>query len=264
MGYVDLTFEMNRGDMQAIRVEKLSKTFESEAGDVTALKEIDLDIETGSWVSIVGPSGCGKTTLLRIVADLEEATTGRVLVNGKDASAARISREIGLVFQRPALLEWRSVEDNVSLPAEIMGDADILSRVGGLVEMVGLSGFEKSFPRELSGGMQSRVAIARALSFRPGILLLDEPLGALDEITRERMQLELLRIWGEVGTTVLLITHSIAEAILLSDRVLVMSSRPGRIVEDLAIDFPRPRRAELRADPAFVGLQERLRKSLEG
>lgn len=249
--------------MQAIEIEKVSKTFESDAGSVTALQEIDLKVPGGSWVTIVGPSGCGKTTLLRIAADLERPTSGRVVINGHDAALARKAREIGLVFQRPALLEWRTVEDNVALPAEIMNDSAARSRVQDLIEMVGLTGFEQSFPRELSGGMQSRAAIARALSFQPSILLMDEPLGALDEITRERMQLELLRIWGEVGTTVMLITHSIPEAILMSDRVLVMSSRPGRIVEDVTIEFPRPRSGELRADPAFVQLQERLRASLD-
>jgi len=170
---------------------------------------------------------------------------------------------VGFVFQSPSLLEWRTVEENVRLPAEVFGDAEVLDRVPETIEVVGLAGFEGAYPRELSGGMQSRVAIARVLTFRPSVLLMDEPFGALDEITREKMQIELLRIWQATGAAVLFITHSISEALLLSDRVVVMSARPGRISEDLAVDFPRPREDALRADLHFVEMEAHLRTRLQ-
>lgn len=248
----------------AIDVRDVSKVFETDAGRVVALEGASLRVGAGEFVSVIGPSGCGKTSLMRIVGDLEEPTAGRVLVNGKPPLEARRGREIGVVFQSPALLGWRTVEQNVGLPGEVFGDPSVRERVWEMVRTVGLEGFERAYPRELSGGMQSRVSIARALTYRPAVLLMDEPFGALDEITRERMQIELLRIWQEAGPAVLFITHSIPEAILLSDRVVVMSSRPGRIVEDLHVDFPRPRAASLRADARFVEMEAHLRAMLGG
>lgn len=251
------------GDNLAVNLVGLQKVFETDNGRVVALENVSLDVMPGEFVSIIGPSGCGKTTVIRIVGDLDTSTDGGVLVNGKTPLQARLAREVGFVFQSPALLEWRTVSQNVALAGEIFGDDVVLGRVKDLVEMVGLKGFENAYPRELSGGMQSRVAIARALTFRPSILLMDEPFGALDEITRERMQLELLQIWRETKATVMFITHSISEALLLSDRVVVMSARPGRIIEDLHVPFERPRSDRLRSEPRFVELEAHLRQQLE-
>ncbi|MFT5365081.1 MAG: NitT/TauT family transport system ATP-binding protein [Candidatus Latescibacterota bacterium] len=247
----------------AVDLQGLEKVFESDNGRVVALEDVSLQIQPGEFVSIIGPSGCGKTSMIRIVGDLDTASGGVVLVNQMSPLEARKARDVGFVFQSPALLEWRTVTQNVALAGEIFGDQTVLDRVPDLIEMVGLTGFENAYPRELSGGMQSRVAIARALTFRPSILLMDEPFGALDEITRERMQLELLQIWGETKATVMFITHSISEALLLSDRVVVMSARPGRIIEDLHVGFERPRSGDLRADPRFVEMEAHLRKELE-
>ena len=248
----------------AIELEDVCKVFLTESGRVDALAGVNLQALRGEFVSLIGPSGCGKTSLMRIVGDLETATSGRCLVDGMPPPAARKARDIGVVFQSPALLEWRSVLDNVALPGEVFRDATVLGRAREMIQIVGLEGFEGAYPRELSGGMQSRVSIARALTYRPAVLLMDEPFGALDEITRERMQLELLRIWEETRPTVLFVTHSISEAILLSDRVVVMSPRPGRIVEDLAVPFGRPRDGGLRTESRFVEVEGHLRALLEG
>jgi NitT/TauT family transport system ATP-binding protein len=248
----------------AIHLQDVRKVFEAESARVVALEGTDLQVRRGEFVSVIGPSGCGKTTLLRIVGDLESPTSGVVLVDGRPPPEARKARQIGVVFQSPALLEWRTVAQNVALPGEVFGDPDVSARVRETIRIVGLEGFERAYPRELSGGMQSRASIARALTYRPAILLMDEPFGALDEITRERMQLELLRIWRETEPSVLFITHSIPEAVLLSDRVVVMSPRPGRIVEDVTIDLPVPRESHLRADREFVALEDHLRRVLEG
>jgi NitT/TauT family transport system ATP-binding protein len=237
--------------------------FESEQGRVNAVDNADLLVRQGEFVSLLGPSGCGKTTLLRMVGDLETPTSGEIQVNGLSTVDARKQRQIGAVFQKPSLLEWRSVLDNVRLPGEIFGDEQVSSRAEEMIRKVGLSDFEDAFPRQLSGGMQSRVSIARALTHRPSVLLMDEPFGALDEITRERLQIELLVIWRETQAAVVFVTHSIPEALLLSDRVVVMSPRPGRIVEDIDVPFPRPRDGQLRADPAFVALEARLRDQLD-
>ena len=247
----------------AIDLQGVSKVFYSDAGELVALEKTWLKVQPGQFVSLIGPSGCGKTTVLRIAGDLEAPSSGTVLVDGMPPSAARRARDIGVVFQSPALLGWRTVEENVALPAEVFRDSSARGRVSEMIGNVGLRGFERSYPRELSGGMQSRVSIARALTYRPSVLLMDEPFGALDEITREKMQLELLGIWGESRPAVLFVTHSISEAILLSDRVLVMSARPGRILEDLAVGFPRPRGSHLRADPEFVRMEDHLRGELE-
>jgi NitT/TauT family transport system ATP-binding protein len=250
-------------DELAVDLQGLQKVFQTDNGEVLALEDVSLQVRPGEFVSIIGPSGCGKTSMIRIVGDLDSASGGVVTVNQMSPLEARKAREVGFVFQSPALLEWRTVTQNVALPGEVFGDRTVLERVPDLIKMVGLTGFENAYPRELSGGMQSRVAIARALTFRPSVLLMDEPFGALDEITRERMQLELMQIWGETKATVMFITHSISEALLLSDRVVVMSARPGRIIEDLQVEFGRPRSDDLRTDIRFVEMEAHLRRQLE-
>ncbi|WP_214405238.1 ABC transporter ATP-binding protein [Pseudonocardia lacus] len=221
----------------AVRLSGLDKAF----GPVEALSGIDLEVAGGEFVSLIGPSGCGKSTLLRVVADLEKPTAGTVEVGGKTAERARLDQDYGIAFQQAGLLEWRTVAENVELPLQVHGvaRAERRKRAGELLELVGLADFAGSRPGQLSGGMQQRVAIARALAPSPKLLLMDEPFGALDEMTRERMQAELLRIIGETGAAVLFVTHSIPEAAVLSDRVVVMSARPGRITD--VIDGCRPR-----------------------
>jgi NitT/TauT family transport system ATP-binding protein len=233
-------------------------------GHVQALTGIDLDIQPGEFVSLIGPSGCGKSTLLRIVGDLIQPSGGEVVVNGKTAHQARVDRDYGIVFQDAVLFDWRTVEKNISLPLEMMRwDRRRRSeRVRELVELVELKGFEGHHPWQLSGGMQQRVSIARALSFDPALLLMDEPFGALDEMTRERLNLELLRIWERSGSTVVFVTHSIAEAVFLSTRVVVMSARPGRIVGIVNVDLPQPRTIETREEPRFAELIRDVRQLL--
>ena len=212
-----------------VRIEGVDKVFTSDTATTTALKGIDLEIRRGEFISLIGPSGCGKSTLLRVIGDLVAPTAGTVEVNGKPAARARLDRDYGMVFQAPVLFDWRSVEDNVKLPLELMGydSARRSARAKEMLELVELSEFVKHHPYQLSGGMQQRVAIARALAFEPSILLMDEPFGALDEMTRERMNQEVLRIWEQTGITVVFVTHSIPEAVFLSSRVVVMSARPG-------------------------------------
>ena len=224
-----------------VSITGLSKVFGK--GGVTALQGIDLEVDAGEFVSLIGPSGCGKSTLLRIVGDIIEPTEGDVTVNGKSARRARLDRDYGIVFQAPVLYDWRTVAKNIALPLEMLGwdRAKRAERVKEMVELVELNGFEKHHPWQLSGGMQQRVSIARALSFSPALLLMDEPFGALDEMTRERLNLELLRIWAETGSTVIFVTHSISEAVFLSTRVVVMSPRPGRIAGVVSVDLPQPR-----------------------
>jgi NitT/TauT family transport system ATP-binding protein len=233
-------------------------------GNVQALTGIDLDIEPGEFISLIGPSGCGKSTLLRIVGDLIQPSGGEVVVNGKSAHQARLDRDYGIVFQDAVLFDWRTVEKNIALPLEMMGwdRRRRAERVRELVDLVELKGFERHHPWQLSGGMQQRVSIARALSFDPALLLMDEPFGALDEMTRERLNLELLRIWERSGSTVIFVTHSIAEAVFLSTRVVVMSPRPGRIVGVVDVDLPQPRSAETREGPRFAELIREVRRLL--
>jgi NitT/TauT family transport system ATP-binding protein len=233
-------------------------------GGIVALQDIDLEIDAGEFVSLIGPSGCGKSTLLRVVGDLIQPTTGRVVVNGKPAHQARLDRDYGIVFQDAVLFDWRTVEKNIALPLEMTGWSRRrrAGRVRELLDLVELSGFERHHPWQLSGGMQQRVSIARALSFSPALLLMDEPFGALDEMTRERMNLELLRIWEQTGSTVIFVTHSIAEAVFLSTRVVVMSPRPGRITGIVDVDLPRPRAAETREQPRFAELVRDVRRTL--
>lgn len=253
---------MDPSNELAVSLTEVGKVFDSDALHVEAVKGASLEIAGGEFVSLLGPSGCGKTTLLRMVADLEQPTTGNILVNGVPPGEARRSRQVGMVFQTPALLEWRTVEGNVALPGEIFEDVQVRERVSEMIAKVGLDGFGHAYPRELSGGMQSRVSIARALTHRPSVLLMDEPFGALDEITRERLQIELLNVWEETKVAVMFVTHSIPEALVVSDRVVVMSQRPGRIIEDLLVDFPRPRGMDTRSDPRFVELSHHLRREL--
>ena len=245
-----------------VSMKEVSKEFGH--GHVTALTDIDLDIAAGEFISLIGPSGCGKSTLLRIVGDLIQPSGGEVVVNSKSAQQARVDRDYGIVFQDAVLFDWRTVEKNISLPLEMMGwDRGKRSdRVRELVELVELKGFERHHPWQLSGGMQQRVSIARALSFDPALLLMDEPFGALDEMTRERLNLELLRIWEQSGSTVIFVTHSISEAVFLSTRVVVMSARPGRIVGTVDIDLPQPRNVETREQPRFAELIRDVRRLL--
>lgn len=242
---------------KAITVESVSKLFSRGDSPICVLDDIDLEINHGEFVSILGPSGCGKTTLLRIIANLETLTSGTVLVNGKTPNQARLDREFAVVFQSPALLEWRNALNNVVLPLEMMGLKQDKARQKAkeMLDIVGLADFESSFPRELSGGMKQRVSIARALTLDPTILLMDEPFGALDRITREAMNAELLRIWEERNLTIVFITHNIQEAVMLSTRIVVMSSRPGRIQGILNVDLPQPRTPEMRESKEFLELE---------
>ncbi|MEO5941326.1 MAG: ABC transporter ATP-binding protein [Candidatus Limnocylindrales bacterium] len=248
-----------------VRITGVDKTFARGDREVTkALEGIDLDLARGEFVSLIGPSGCGKSTLLRIVGDLISPTSGTVSVNGKSAEQARRSRDYGMVFQAPVLFDWRTVEDNVKLPLEILGQdaATRTKRAREMLELVELGDFLKHHPYQLSGGMQQRVAIARALAFQPSILLMDEPFGALDEMTRERMNGEVLRIWEQTGTTILFVTHSIPEAVFLSSRVVVMSARPGRITKVITIDLPRPRSEDSRETRRYFELVTEVREAL--
>lgn len=231
---------------------------------VQALSDINLSIGANEFISLIGPSGCGKSTLLRTIGDLIDVTDGTVLVNGKSAKQARLDRDYGMVFQAATLYEWRTVAKNVQLPLELMkySKSEKESRTTEMLELVELGDFANHYPWQLSGGMQQRVAIARALAFQPAILLMDEPFGALDEMTRERLNLELLDIWRKTQTTVIFVTHSITEAVFLSTRVVVMSARPGRITEDIPIDLPQPRSTETRGNVHFFELEQRVREAL--
>jgi NitT/TauT family transport system ATP-binding protein len=248
-------------DAVVVSLRGVSKAFKA---GVTALRDIDLEVRRGDFVSLIGPSGCGKSTLLRIVGDITEPTSGEVSVNGKSARQARLDRDYGIVFQSPVLFDWRTVARNIALPLEMQrwSRARRQERVTEMIELVELAGFEKHYPWQLSGGMQQRVSIARALAFAPALLLMDEPFGALDEMTRERLNLELLRIWAETGSTVIFVTHSISEAVFLSTRVAVMSPRPGRVSAVVEIDLAHPRTAEMREEPRYFELVTEVREAL--
>jgi NitT/TauT family transport system ATP-binding protein len=248
----------------AVDIRNVSLTFETSDGKVDALSDVSLQIADGEFVSFIGPSGCGKTTMLRVIADLQQPTAGTLLVNGVSAEQARLERRYGYVFQAPALFPWRTIEKNLKLPLEIMGfsDSEQAQRAAHYLALVNLTGFERKFPWQLSGGMQQRVSIARALSFDPALLLMDEPFGALDEIVRDHLNEQLLQLWDKTGKTVLFVTHSIPEAVFLSSKIVVMSPRPGRIIDVIDCNFPRDRTLEIRETPEFLRIAQRVRVGL--
>lgn len=251
--------------MAALELSDVRMVFnQGSSNAVVALDGIDLSVQPGEFVSLIGPSGCGKSTMLRVIGDLLTPTSGTAQVHGKPAPQARLDRDYGMVFQSSTLLEWRKILDNIELPLELMGvgKAERRARAEEMLELVQLDQFADHFPWQLSGGMQQRVSIARALSFKPSLLLMDEPFGALDEMTRERMQMELLRIWAETETTVVFVTHSIPEAVFLSTRVVVMSPRPGTISNQIEIDLAQPRMFETREEQRFFELLTQVRESL--
>lgn len=238
--------------------------FDAGGQPVAALNSVDLDIRRGDFVSLIGPSGCGKTTLLRAVADLVQPSAGTLTVNGMSAEQARLHRAYGYVFQAPALYPWRNVARNVMLPLEIMGlpRTERRARAERYLRLVGLQEFGRKFPWQLSGGMQQRVSIARALSFEPALLLMDEPFGALDEITRDGLNLHVHRLWRQTGLTAMFVTHSIQEAVFLSTRIVVMSARPGRIIAVIENELPSERDLDVRETPAFLAVAQRVRRAL--
>jgi NitT/TauT family transport system ATP-binding protein len=248
----------------AIEIGGLSLRFDTADGPVQALSDVSLKVARGEFVSFIGPSGCGKTTLLRAVADLESPTSGTIRVNGLSPDEARARRAYGYVFQAPALYPWRSVARNIALPLEVMGFSrtEREARVAKGLELVNLSGFGAKYPWQLSGGMQQRASIARALSFDPDLLLMDEPFGALDEIVRDMLNQQLLRLWDVTGKTVLFVTHSIPEAVFLSTHIVVMSPRPGRIYDIIECNFPRDRTLDIRETPEFLAIANRVRQGL--
>ncbi len=248
---------MSDNTVKSIKVKQLNKVFETQKGDFEALSEVNLEVNKGDFVSIIGPSGCGKTTLMRCLSNLEDSSSGAIEINGKSPDIARKDRDFGMVFQTSGLLSWRNSEDNVMLPVEISGEDTnkYKNKVNELLELVNLKGFEKSYPHELSGGMQQRVSIARSLILEPQILFMDEPFGALDHITREKLNIELLNIWEKRKQTIIFITHNIREAIFLSDQILVMESNPGKIKKILNVDFSRPRTDEIKKSQKFKDLE---------
>ncbi|MGP9820472.1 ABC transporter ATP-binding protein [Salinarimonas sp. NSM] len=252
------------GDASVIDVRGLSLTFQTADGPVYALSDVDLQVAEGEFVSFIGPSGCGKTTLLRVIADLERATGGSITVNGMTPEEARLKRAYGFVFQAPALYPWRTVGRNVELPLEIFGlpKAERRERVARMLELVNLAGFAKKYPWQLSGGMQQRASIARALSFDPQLLLMDEPFGALDEIVRDHLNEQLLQLWAKTRKTVVFVTHSIPEAVFLSTKIVVMSPRPGRIIDVIDCDLGPDRPLDIRETPEFLKIAHRVREGL--
>jgi NitT/TauT family transport system ATP-binding protein len=248
--------------MSVVSVKNVTKVFPR--GNVTALENIELELEAGEFISLIGPSGCGKSTLLRVIGDLVEPSSGAVEVNGKSARQARLDREYGIVFQDSVLFDWRTVGKNIGLPLELLrwDRKRRQERVERMLELVELTGFQDHYPWQLSGGMQQRASIARALAFEPPLLLMDEPFGALDEMTRERLNLELLQIWERLASTVVFVTHSISEAVFLSTRVVVMSPRPGRIAGIVDVDLPHPRTVDTREEPRFFELVTEVRELL--
>ena len=246
-----------------IEAKDVSLTFAAADGPVHALAHVDLAVADGDFVSFIGPSGCGKTTLLRIIADLESLSSGTISINGMSPRDARLARSYGYIFQAPALYPWRTVESNVGLPLEIMGLDNQAERIRRNLELVNLGGFEKKFPWQLSGGMQQRVSIARALAFDPKLLLMDEPFGALDEIVRDKLNQQLLELWDRTKKTVVFVTHSIPEAVFLSTKIVVMSPRPGRIIDVIETNLPRNRTLDFRETREFLKIAHRVREGLK-
>jgi NitT/TauT family transport system ATP-binding protein len=247
-----------------VSAQNLGLTFPTGDGDIVALSDVKLTIEKGDFVSFIGPSGCGKTTFLRTIADLEKPTSGTLSVNGLSPEEARRNRAYGYVFQAAALYPWRTIEKNIALPLEIMGHSaqEQAERVKRTMELVNLSGFEKKYPWQLSGGMQQRASIARALSFDADLLLMDEPFGALDEIVRDHLNSELLKLWARTEKTICFVTHSIPEAVYLSTRIVVMSPRPGRVTDIIESTLPRDRPLDIRETPEFLAVAARVREGL--
>lgn len=250
-----------------ILLDNIGMVYKTNDGrDVTALTSVSLDIKKGEFISLLGPSGCGKTTLLRIMADLLQPTQGTITVGGESPRDARLKQRYGIVFQSAVLYDWRTVKKNIMMPLEIMHvpKSEREKRAEKMLELVGLSDFANHYPNQLSGGMQQRVGIARALAIRPEILLMDEPFSALDEFTREKLHVDLLRIWRKTNKTIIFVTHNIQESVFLSDRVCVLSPHPGRLSAVVDIDLPRPRTMELKNTPEFTELVAKVRNSFEG
>jgi NitT/TauT family transport system ATP-binding protein len=245
-----------------IRVERAAKVYEGKTGPVAALEDISVDVREGELVCILGPSGCGKTTLLWAMSGLHALTSGEILLDGAPIVGPRPG-EIGMVFQEATLLPWRNLRDNIAFPFEIKHRKPDRARIARLLEATGLAGFENAYPRELSGGMQQRASIVRALAQDPGVLLMDEPFGALDAFTRDEMNLLLLRLWSESGKTIVFVTHNISEAIFLADRVVVMTSRPGRLARIYDIELPRPRTIEMTFEPSFIETIQEIKQTVE-
>jgi len=247
-----------------VSAKDLCLTFQTNDGPVHALKDVDLEVKKGDFVSFIGPSGCGKTTFLRVIADLEKSTSGEITVNGTTPENARLDRSYGYVFQAAGLYPWRTIEKNIALPLEIMGytRADQQRRIERVLELVDLSGFGKKFPWQLSGGMQQRASIARALAFDADLLLMDEPFGALDEIVRDHLNEQLLKLWARTDKTICFVTHSIPEAVYLSTKIVVMSPRPGRVTDVIDSPLPKERPLDIRESPEFLKIAHRVREGL--
>ncbi|AQZ50659.1 ABC transporter ATP-binding protein [Martelella mediterranea] len=247
-----------------VSAKDLCLTFETNDGPVHALKDVNLEVKKGDFVSFIGPSGCGKTTFLRVIADLEKSTAGEITVNGTTPENARLDRSYGYVFQAAGLYPWRTIEKNIALPLEIMGytKADQQRRIERVLELVDLANFGKKFPWQLSGGMQQRASIARALAFDADLLLMDEPFGALDEIVRDHLNEQLLKLWARTDKTICFVTHSIPEAVYLSTRIVVMSPRPGRVTDVIESPLPKERPLDIRESPEFLKIAHRVREGL--
>ncbi|GCA51513.1 ABC transporter ATP-binding protein [Sinorhizobium meliloti] len=255
---------MTSNPASVVSARNLGLTFETSDGPVNALTGVNLDVVKGDFVSFIGPSGCGKTTFLRVIADLEKATAGTISVNGMTPEEARRQRAYGYVFQAAALYPWRTIEKNIALPLEIMGysSEDRKARIERTLELVNLSGFGKKYPWQLSGGMQQRASIARALAFDADLLLMDEPFGALDEIVRDHLNEQLLKLWARTNKTICFVTHSIPEAVYLSTKIIVMSPRPGRVTDVIESTLPRERPLGIRETPEFLEIAHRVREGL--